>query len=285
MGMQINTNVSALNTSRNLNQTQNSMTKSLERLSTGLRINRASDDAAGLTISEGLKSQIGGLAVAGRNAQDGISVIQTAEGALTEAQSILNRMRDLGVQASNDSNNIESRTAIKTEVDELSNELNRIVASTNFNGTKLLDGTAGDAGVMNFQVGAGSGAENSISVNMIDIAAKLGGAIAATDGAGSTLTFDNAANAKTSIGAIDDALKAVSAQRSDLGAKQNRLESAANTIATSAENLTAARSRITDTDMAAEMVNFTRSQVLSQAGTSMLAQANQSTQSVLQLLR
>lgn len=284
MGMQINTNVSALNTSRNLNQTQNSMTKSLERLSTGLRINRASDDAAGLTISEGLKSQIGGLAVAGRNAQDGISVIQTAEGALTEAQSILNRMRDLGVQASNDSNNAESRTAIKTEVDELSNELNRIVASTNFNGTKLLDGTAGTAGVMNFQVGAGSGAENSITVNMIDISAKLGGAIAATDGAGSTLTFDNATNAKTSIGAIDDALKAVSAQRSDLGAKQNRLESAANTIATSAENLTAARSRITDTDMAAEMVNFTRSQILSQAGTSMLAQANQSSQSVLQLL-
>ena len=285
MGMQINTNISALNVSRNLNQAQNSMSKSLERLSTGLRINRAADDAAGLTISEGLKSQIGGLAVAGRNAQDGISVIQTAEGALTEVQSILNRMRDLGVQASNDSNNTESRTAIKTEVDELGNELNRIVASTNFNGTKLLDGTAGTAGTMNFQVGAGSGAENSISVNMIDISAKLGGAIAATDGAGSTLTFDSAANAKTSIGAIDDALKAVSAQRSDLGAKQNRLESAANTIATSAENLTAARSRITDTDMAAEMVSFTRSQVLSQAGTAMLAQANQSTQSVLQLLR
>lgn len=285
MGMQINTNISALNVSRNLNQAQNSMSKSLERLSTGLRINRAADDAAGLTISEGLKSQIGGLAVAGRNAQDGISVIQTAEGALTEVQSILNRMRDLGVQASNDSNNTESRTAIKTEVDELGNELNRIVASTNFNGTKLLDGTAGTAGVMNFQVGAGSGAENSISVNMIDISAKLGGSIAATDGAGSTLTFDSAENAKTSIGAIDDALKAVSAQRSDLGAKQNRLESAANTIATSAENLTAARSRITDTDMAAEMVSFTRSQVLSQAGTAMLAQANQSTQSVLQLLR
>lgn len=285
MGMQINTNISALNVSRNLNQTQNAMTKSLERLSTGLRINRAADDAAGLTISEGLKSQIGGLAVAGRNAQDGISVIQTAEGALTEVQSILNRMRDLGVQASNDSNNTDSRTAIKTEVDELSNELNRIVASTNFNGTKLLDGTAGTAGVMSFQVGAGSGEENTISVNMANIGDKLGGAMAATAEAGSTLTFDTAANAKTSIAAIDDALKAVSTQRSELGAKQNRLESAANTIATSAENLTAARSRITDTDMAAEMANFTRSQVLSQAGTAMLSQANQSSQAVLQLLR
>lgn len=285
MGMQINTNISALNVSRNLNQTQNAMTKSLERLSTGLRINRAADDAAGLTISEGLKSQISGLAVAGRNAQDGISVIQTAEGALTEVQSILNRMRDLGVQASNDSNNGDSRTAIKTEVDELSNELNRIVSSTNFNGTKLLDGTAGTAGVMNFQVGAGSGEENSISVNMANIGDKLGGAMAATAEAGSTLTFDTAENAKTSIAAIDDALKAVSTQRSELGAKQNRLESAANTIATSAENLTAARSRITDTDMAAEMANFTRSQVLSQAGTAMLSQANQSSQAVLQLLR
>lgn len=285
MGMQINTNQSALSTYRQLNATQNDLSKSLQRLSSGLRINNASDDAAGLTISEGLRSQIGGLQVASRNAQDGIAVIQTAEGSLSEVHSILNRMRDLGVQASNDSNNSDSRTAIKTEVDELGNELNRIVASTNFNGIKLLDGTAGTAGKMNIQVGASGGDEDSITVDMKDITAGLGGAMAATASAGSTLTFDTSANAKTSIAALDTAIASVSTQRSSLGASQNRLQSAMNTIAVSKENLTAARSNITDTDMASEMVAHTRNNILAQAGTAMLAQANQSGQSVLQLLR
>lgn len=287
MGMSVNTNISALTAYRQLSNTQADMSKSLEKLSSGLRINRASDDAAGLTVSEGLRSQIGGLTVAGRNAQDGINVAQTAEGALGSVQNVLNRMRDLGVQASNDTNSDASRDAIKSEVDALGDELNRIVKGTNFNGISLLDGTAGSAGdgKMNIQVGADGSATSSIVIDLKDITADLGAAMSATDGAGSTLTFDNATNAKASVTALDTALAAVSAQRSALGASSNRLTTAASNIAVTRENLTAARSNITDTDMAAEMANFTKSQILAQAGTAMLAQANQSSQSVLSLLR
>ncbi len=162
MGMSINTNLSALNTYRNLNSTQNDLSKSLEKLSTGLRINRAADDASGLTISEGLKSQVGGLTVAARNAQDGISVVQTAEGGLTETHSILQRMRDLAVQAGNDSNNATSRDAIKTEVGQLQKELGRIASSTNFNGTSLLNNNS----TLKFQVGANAGADSQIAVDL-----------------------------------------------------------------------------------------------------------------------
>lgn len=287
MGMSVNTNVSALTAHRQLASTQNDMAKSLQRLSSGLRINSASDDAAGLTVSEGLRSQIGGLTVASRNVQDGINVAQTAEGALSSVQNILNRMRDLGVQASNDTNSDASRGAIKSEADALGDELNRIVKGTNFNGISLLDGTAGSAsdGKMNIQVGSDGSATSSIVIDLKDITAVLGGAMSATDGAGSTLTFDSAANAKASVTALDSALAAVSAQRSALGASQNRLNTAASNISVTRENLTAARSNITDTDMASEMVNFTKSQILAQAGTAMLAQANQASQSVLSLLR
>lgn len=285
MGMQINTNTAALNSYRQLSQTQNTVQKSMERLSSGLRINSAADDAAGLTISEGLRSQISGLEVASRNVQDGVAVIQTAEGALSNVHSILGRMRDLSVQAANDSNNTESRTAIKTELDGLGNELNRIVSSTSFNGIKLLDGTAGTTGKMSFQVGANGGDDNAIVVDMKDMTAALGTAIAATADAGSTLTVDTAANAKASITALDTIIDAVSTQRSALGASQNRLQSASQGIAVTKENLTAAKSNITDTDMALEMVNFTKANILAQAGTAMLSQANQSGQSVLQLLR
>jgi len=279
MGMSINTNLSALNTYRNLNSTQNDLSKSLEKLSSGLRINRAADDASGLTISEGLKSQVGGLTVAARNAQDGISVVQTAEGGLTETHSILQRMRDLAVQAGNDSNNEDSRKAITTEVGELTKELTRISASTNFNGINLLDGSAGAAGVLKFQVGANGDAASQIDV---DLSKSNVESVSTAVGA---LTFDSATNAQAAITAIDEQIKYVSSARSTIGAIQNRFDHAINVTNVAKENLTAAGSRITDVDMAQEMVKYTRDNILSQAGTSMLAQANQSTQGVLSLLR
>lgn len=285
MGMSVNTNLASNNALRNLNITNNSMSKSLERLSSGLRINRAADDASGFVISEGLRSQISGLNVASRNAQDAVGVIQTAEGALTEVHSVLQRMRDLGVQAANDSNSTESRAAIKSEVDQLANELKRTIDSTDFGGNKLLNGTAGTAGSMSFQVGSDGSAASQIKVSFKDITTDLAGAVAATADAGSTLTFDTAANAATSLDTLDGAISAISTHRATLGASQNRIESAINSIAVSVENLTAAKSRITDTDMAAEMTNFTKTQILSQAGTAMLAQANQSSQNIMSLLR
>jgi flagellin len=275
MGFVINNNLAANNSYRSLNATQSDLSKSLEKLSTGLRINRAGDDAAGLSISEGLKSQVTGSAQAARNAQDGISVIQTTEGALTEVHSILQRVRDLAVQSGNDSNNGDARTAIQTEVTALTSELTRIGASTNFNGTKLLDGTNA---TLTFQVGAGGvKAEDQIDVkltNVSTVATAIGG-----------LTFDTAANALTSITAIDAQIKNVSTARADLGASQNRLEHTIKSLNVAGENLQAAQSRIADVDMAQEMVKFTKANILSQAGTAMLAQANQSSQGVLSLLR
>ncbi|RKE64831.1 flagellin [Microbacterium sp. AG238] len=281
MGMQIATNVGALNAYRNLSSTQNDVSKSLEKLSSGLRINRAADDAAGLAISEGLKSQVNGLNVASRNAQDGISVIQTAEGALTEVHSILQRMRDLAVQGGNGSNNDNSRAAISKEAGELSLELRRIAESTNFNGIDLLKG-----GDLTFQVGAGGTENDAITINLANVATAVG-TLASADGtavgAGFVITDNEAA--RGTVDNIDAAINAVSTARSSLGASQNRFESAINSLNVSAENLSAANSRIRDTDMAAEMVKYTAANILSQAGTAMLAQANQANQGVLQLLR
>jgi flagellin len=393
--MQINTNMAANNAYRSLSNTQTDLSKSLEKLSSGLRINRAGDDAAGLAISEGLKSQIGGLSVASRNAQDGIGAVQTAEGGLNQAQSILQRLRDLGVQAANDTNNAESRGAIKTEADSLVKELDRIAGSTNFNGTQLLNSSK----TLSFQVGANADAASQIDVNLsganvksiantlaggdlnaqgssfdVDLTTLTNGAqtfsstttagvttsittaalkdiadgsasgfqsvdeyatalrgdanfasnysvtvtkdengagigivVTALDGgtvdvatppaaAGITgdtagvpvsggLNFSSAALAQASIKMLDTQITAVSTARAELGASQNRLESAVQTINVAKENLTASNSRIRDTDMAEEMVKFTRNNILSQAGTAMLAQANQSNQGVLQLLR
>ncbi|TFV99410.1 flagellin [Leifsonia flava] len=278
--MQINTNTAANNAYRNLNNTQNALSKSLEKLSSGLRINRAADDAAGLSISEGLRSQISGNKVAARNAQDGISVIQTAEGSLTEVHNILHRMRDLAVQGGSDSNNADSRAAIQTEADELGKELFRITDNAKFNGIDLLKG-----GSLNFQVGAGSGTSDTIAVNLADVAGDVG-ALASADGTAAPTGFDVTDNtaANTTITAIDAAITAVSTSRAGLGAQQNRFESAVNSLNVAGENLAAAESRIRDTDMASEMVNYTRASILSQAGTSMLAQANQSNQGVLKLL-
>ena len=283
MGFSVNTNVSALNTFRNLTNTQNSQSKSLEKLSSGLRINRAADDAAGLSIAEGLKAQVNGYSVAARNAQDGISVVQAAEGALGESQSILQRMRDLAVQASSDTNNADARTAIKSELDELANELTRVVQSTNFNGINLLTAAATDLTVQVGAEGAGSGNTITIALAANDLETILGAGIAAAGG-GSSLTVATAANGQAAIETIDTALKAVSTARSNFGATQNRLEYAISNINVAAENLTSAESRIRDVDMAKEMMNYSRTNILSQAGTAMLAQANQSNAGVLQLL-
>jgi len=277
MSLRINQNIDAFNAYRNLSVTQGQMSKSLEKLSSGFRINRAADDAAGLAISEGLRSQVGGLKVAVRNAQDGISVVQTAEGALQEVHSILQRVRDLSVQAGNDSNNAAARTNIKTEIDALGDELIRIGDATNFNGTKLLDGSAA---ALTFQVGASDVAAESqvvVDLSSADVGA-IGTAVKALD-------VSSAANALTSITTVDTNIQTVSTERAKLGASQNRFEHTINSLNVAVENLSASESRIRDTDMAAEMMQFTRAQILSQAGTAMLAQANQAPQTVLQLLR
>lgn len=270
MGLRINNNIAAFNAYRNLSVTDGQMSKSLEKLSSGYRINRAADDAAGLAISEGLRSQIGGLKVAVRNAQDGISVVQTAEGALTETHSILQRMRDLAVQASNDgAQSSASKSAANAEFAELIKELDDIAGKTTFNGTKLLDGSFSGT----FQVGAMAGETLSVAVSAMTAAGL------------SLSSLDLSTAASAAITSVDAAIATVSTTRANLGASQNRLEHKINNLNVAVENLTASESRIRDTDMAQEMVAFTRSQILSQAGTAMLAQANQSPQSVLRLLQ
>ena len=375
MSLSINQNIAAMNSYRNLSNTQNDLSKSLEKLSSGFRINRAADDAAGLAISEGLRSQVGGLKVAARNAQDGISVVQTAEGALNESHAILQRMRDLAVQSANDSNDTDSRKAIDSESTALQSELTRMADKTTYNNVKLLDGTFQGK---QFQVGYASG--DTINVDVVSTGAKAatsswangaaastaaaavftqGGVVTTTaaltvssnastiatnlnndanfkvnytasidattgglvvtskDGNTAAITASGGLNAAgtnnaaaagsggfsaaalgvdtvdltTQVGAtaaidkIDTAVKMVSTARASLGALQNRFEHTIKSVNVSVENLSASESRIRDTDMASEMVQFTRGQILSQAGTAMLAQANQIPQGVLSLLR
>ncbi|GAA2333369.1 flagellin [Dactylosporangium salmoneum] len=289
MGLRINNNIAAQNAYRNLSVTDTQMSKSLEKLSSGYRINRAADDAAGLSISEGLRSQIGGLKVAVRNAQDGISVVQTAEGALTETHSILQRMRDLSVQASSSgSQDTDARTAAQTEFTQLNAELDRIASTTSFGGQKLLGvgQSGGSAYQGTFQVGANTSTADQISV---DLSASAFGSITTVSGFDSSGLGVASANlvsgAASAITAIDNAIKGVSTARATLGAYQNRFEHTINNLNVAVENLSASESRIRDTDMAQEMVSYTRSQILTQAGTSMLAQANQAPQNVLSLLR
>jgi len=277
MGLSVNTNTAALNAYRNLSVTNDQMSKSLEKLSSGFRINRAADDAAGLAISEGLRSQIGGIKVAVRNTQDGISVVQTAEGGLNETTAILQRMRDLAVQASNaGSNDTNSFAALDAEATTLKSELDRIASKTTFNNVNLLDGSYNKS----FQVGYASGDTTSVKID--NGTASKG--FSSSDLGLSGVSLSGAAGASGAIGTIDTAIKNVSSARANLGAIQNRFEHTINNLNTTLENLTASESRIRDTDMAQEMTNFTRTQVLTQAGTAMLAQANQSTQSILKLL-
>jgi flagellin len=286
VGLRINNNIAAQNAYRNLTTTDSQMSKSLEKLSSGYRINRAADDAAGLSISEGLRSQIGGLKVAVRNAQDGISVVQTAEGALTETHSILQRMRDLSVQASSTgSQDSDARSAAQTEFSQLGEELNRIATTTAFGGQKLLD-VASTSYVGTFQVGANGSSSDQIAVNLSTAAFGSGSALSGFDAAGLGVgSLDLTSAGTAAIDSIDTAIKGVSTARATLGAYQNRFEHTINNLNVAVENLSASESRIRDTDMAQEMVSFTRSQILTQAGTSMLAQANQAPQNVLSLLR
>ncbi|GGM60894.1 flagellin [Dactylosporangium sucinum] len=286
MGLRINNNIAAQNAYRNLSVTDSQMSKSLEKLSSGYRINRAADDAAGLSISEGLRSQIGGLKVAVRNAQDGISVVQTAEGALTETHSILQRMRDLSVQASSTgSQDSDARAAAQTEFTQLTSELNRIATTTQFGGQKLLD-VSGGAYTGTFQVGANTASADQIAVKLDSSAFGSPASVSGFDASGLGLaSLDLTTSGTAAIDAIDSAIKGVSTARATLGAYQNRFEHTINNLNVAIENLSASESRIRDTDMAQEMVSFTRSQILTQAGTSMLAQANQAPQNVLSLLR
>ena len=265
MSLRINTNIEAFNAHRQLAQTSDRASKSMERLSSGYRINRAADDAAGLAISEKLRGQIRGLAQAQRNAQDGVSLVQTAEGSLNEVHSMLQRVRELAVQYQNGTLSTSDKAAITAEATQLASEIERIGSSADFNGIKLLDGSTS---TVSFQVGAND--NDTISVDT----ASLGGKVGSID--------VSQANA---ISAIDSAINNVSTLRSSFGAVQNRLEHTLNNLATYQENLTASESRIRDVDMASEMVEFSKDQILQQAGTSMLAQANQAPQSVLSLLR
>jgi flagellin len=265
MSLRINSNIEAFNAHRQLAATSDRASKSMERLSSGYRINRAADDAAGLAISEKLRGQIRGLSQAQRNAQDAVSLVQTAEGSLNEVHSMLQRVRELAVQFQNGTLSTSDKAAITAEAAQLQSEIERIGAGADFNGIKLLDGTGG---TISFQVGANDG--DVISVDTATLTDKIG-------------TIDiNGANA---ISAIDAAISNVSAMRGSFGAVQNRLEHTLNNLATYQENLMASESRIRDVDMASEMVEFSKNNILQQAGTSMLAQANQAPQAVLSLLR
>jgi flagellin len=267
MSLRVNTNVEAFNAHRNLFNTSMALSKSMEKLSSGLRINRAADDAAGLAISEGMRAQIRGTAQANRNAQDGISLVQTAEGALNEMHSILQRIRELAVQWANGTLSSSDQAKITAEVAQLTAELVRIRDSSVFNGISLFGSTS--PSVVTLQVGANGNIDAANNTNRIGV----------------TLVALNFTTVSMDVSQVDTAISSVSQARSDLGAVQNRLEHAVANLGVYEENLSASESRIRDVDVASEMVNFTRLQILSQSGTAMLAQANQSAQGVLSLLR
>src|SRR5690625_1683757 len=289
--MIINHNISALNTHRQLGVNTNAVAKNLEKLSSGMKINRAGDDAAGLAISEKMRAQVRGLEMATKNAQDGISLIQTAEGALQETHAILQRARELAVQSANDTNITENdRQAMQEELNALLEEIDSIADRTEFNTQKLIDGSFEDK---KCHIGANSDQNNEIEIDAMHTTAlgidglkvdDLEHADASGSGTvtGGILTQDAA---DTAISTFDDAINKVSTQRAKLGAIQNRLEHTINNLGASAENLTAAESRIRDTDMAKEMMEFTKNNILTQSAQAMLAQANQVPQGVLQLLR
>jgi len=271
MGLRINNNIEAFNTHRNLAMTSLRLSKSMEKLSSGLRINRAADDAAGLGISERMRGEISGLGQAMRNAQDGISLAQTAEGSMSEMHSILQRVRELAVQYQNGTNGAAAQMAITTEVAQLSAELGRMTAASTFNGTQLLNNASG---VITLQVGANQG--ETLSVSTVDLTATTPaiGAVMSAFSTGSPNVTD-----------IDSIMNALSTARGQFGAVQNRLEHTVNALGIQQENVMAAESRIRDVDMAAEMTNFTKMQILQQSGTAMLAQANMLQSSVLNLLK
>ena len=273
MGMVINTNVMAINAQRNLSVTTSNLSTSMARLSSGQRITAAKDDAAGLAISEKLKAQIRGLGQAERNANDGISLVQTAEGAMDEISAMLIRMRELAVQSANGTTATEQKGFLANEFNELSDEITRIANSTEFNGTNL---TNGDASSVTLQVGINNDDNSKITVDLVSVTATSLGV--------STLSISDAAGAQGSLATLDDAISSLSEQRGVLGAAQNRLSSTVRNLATTRENLSASNSRIRDVDVADESVAMTRSQILMQAGSSVLAQANQIPSMALSLI-
>lgn len=275
--MVVQHNLQAANTNRQLGITTSAQAKSTEKLSSGYKINRAADDAAGLSISEKMRSQIRGLNKASSNAQDGVSLVQTAEGALNETHSILQRMNELATQAANGTNTSVDRSAIRAELDQLTSEINRIQSTTQFNTMNLLDGTfSGATNQMKLQVGALSG--QSIDFSIANMCATKIGLM-------KTLSVSTFSKAGLYMKSVQDAIEVVSKQRSAMGAIQNRLEHTIANLDTTSENTQSAESRIRDTDMASEMVTYSKNNILAQAGQSMLAQANQSTQGVLSLLQ
>ncbi|WP_460117167.1 flagellin domain-containing protein [Pseudomonas sp. S2_C03] len=282
MALTVNTNVTSLNVQKNLNKASDALSTSMTRLSSGLKINSAKDDAAGLQIATRMTSQIRGQTMAIKNANDGISIAQTAEGAMQEQTNILQRMRELAVQSRNDSNSSDDRDALNKEFSQMAAELTRIAGSTNLNGKNLLDGSAS---TMTFQVGSNTGSTNQIT---LDLTAKFDAdSLGITSGitiAGSDSTVAET-NFSAAVGAIDDALKTINSSRADLGAAQNRLTSTISNLQNINENASAALGRVQDTDFAAETAQLTKQQTLQQASTSVLAQANQLPSAVLKLLQ
>ena len=283
--MIINHNMSAINANRALGVTNLETAKSMEKLASGMRINKAGDDASGLAVSEKMRSQIRGLYQAEKNIQNGVSFIQSTEGYLQETQDILHRVRELSVQAANGIYTSEDRMQIQVEVSQLVDEVNRIASHAQFNGMNILTGrfaeNSATGDLMQLQVGANMDQNERIYIGTMTATA-LG--LQNEQGAGGIIAITSPEEANRTIGIVDEALKIVNKQRADLGAYQNRFEMASKGVAIAAENLQAAESQIRDADMASEMVEYTKNQILTQAGTSMLAQANLRTQSVLQLL-
>lgn len=283
--MIINHNMSSMYANRQLGVTQGDVAKSIEKLSSGQRINRAGDDASGLAVSEKMRGQIRGLNQAERNIQNGVAFIQTTEGYLQESQDILHRLRELSVQSANGIYTDEDRMQIQVEVSQLVDEINRIASHAQFNGMNILTGSFARNSsvnkVMQFQVGANMDQNEQVYIGTMTAQA-LG--LQGAQGDTAMISIATPENANQAIGSLDSALKVISKQRADLGAYQNRFEMASKGVAVAAENLQASESQIRDTDMAGEMVQYTKNQILSQAGSAMLAQANTRTQSVMQIL-
>ncbi len=284
MASTINTNIPSLNAQRNLSASTGSLTTSMQRLSSGLRVNSAKDDAAGLAIAERMQAQVRGMNVAIRNANDGISLAQTAEGALGKIGENLQRMRELAVQSANDTNGTSDRAALSKEYEQLGEENARVIANTLFNKQPLLTGSGGASGTFKFQVGANTSTDNQVEIVTANIGSQMNGSNGSTQGLSLTLGT-SASSALSSMAALDDALNAVNSLRSTFGAAQNRFDAIISNLQVSSENQAAARGRIMDADFAVESANLARAQILQQAGTAMLAQANQMPQAVLKLLQ
>ena len=287
MPLTLYTNIIALNAQRNLSSSQSSLASSMQRLSSGLRVNTAKDDAAGLAIAERMNAQLRGMNVAARNANDGISLAQTAEGALGKVSESLQRMRELAVQSANATNADSDKDSLDKEFGELSKEIQRVLGGTTFNGLAVL---GGNAGTQVFQVGANTSTNDAINITTVDMTAEATiTTVAGTDNSGSgRAKIDNTANVfviQSVIDGIDDAIDTVNSQRATLGASQSRFDAVISNLQISIENQSAARSRIIDTDFAAETAKLSRAQILQQAGNAMVAQANQLPAQVLQLLR